>query len=825
MSLPQATKDVSDHPAKGSVVDPVNKAEMQADIDRKIKLYGVFEAFRQGRMPNNKQIDDTLQYVLNNSPVDVSALSPQGRQLIQDTRDIIDTARKIVVEKNADELFQQFVWHTRDVDVDRAKKDPGEVVPVSQEKAKADGKQAVQHLRTLLSLVLTNSEVRKLLSDFTLIGRDLLAKGASKAAANIAPDQERMARVDHAAPQDQFITEGGRVAGPNETPVLEARVPFTDKTVVQHPHDELGTGAKVKHEDGTVQSGGSAMQDMRQVKDQAQYEAANQADYAQQRAGEDYRQVREGEADPEQKKAGFMDKMRGMRDNLTDRIPDRHKDRASDQLDRTKEFFSEEYFPPERRDQFIFRGKKVIIECQKHDDYQESIRWLLDYLDEYASHGRTVADHGKDSHGRLTSDPSLQQAMKELRTLLERFANGKDMSIMFDAVNALIDDARRDPELREWFKQADAYIRRVLLQPGFVIEPACNNEANALKDSGRRFYDDKYRDHFDNLFSSIGTWFRAMGDDPLNLRFGEDWARLTKDLLFDSEGSFKYKPELWMDLRKVIIPTLVEKVGYIPIPRIEYTDDTLDLVVENLALTGRNLFPNFVSFEAQNYMKFSPYNTLEDKSHHEFTLTLGQMQADMRDVAFFYRKKTGIPKLSDSGLADVLLGGEGLTATIHLSSADKDRSSVFKVKNVVVKVDTLKFSIRDSKHDFLYKTLKPLATGLVKKQIQKAIADAIQTGMEYIDGQLVTVRDRMESAKVTEGESRTQVLQDMFKRKKDEASLKTAESKSQFKVVSKKRDSMLASEGHPAGWVNRTDEKAVLAGQGNDWHSPAFDIV
>ena len=99
--------------------------------------------------------------------------------------------------------------------------------------------------------------------------------------------------------------------------------------------------------------------------------------------------------------------------------------------------------------------------------------------------------------------------------------------------------------------------------------------------------------------------------------------------------------------------------------------------------------------------------------------------------------------------------------TVHLVSANKDTSSVFKVKHVHVKVDTLKFSIRDSKHDFLYKTLKPLATSLVKRQIQKAIADAVQTGMEYVDGQLVGVRDRMADAKAAEGESRTQVLQDV----------------------------------------------------------------
>lgn len=92
---------------------------------------------------------------------------------------------------------------------------------------------------------------------------------------------------------------------------------------------------------------------------------------------------------------------------------------------------------------------------------------------------------------------------------------------------------------------------------------------------------------------------------------------------------------------------------------------------------------------------------------------------------------------------------------------------MFKVKSVNVKVDTLKFSIRDSKHDFLYKTLKPLATGLVKKQIQKAIADGISTGLEYLDGQLVGVRDRMDAAKATqtqdgtESKSRLTVLQEV----------------------------------------------------------------
>lgn len=155
-----------------------------------------------------------------------------------------------------------------------------------------------------------------------------------------------------------------------------------------------------------------------------------------------------------------------------------------------------------------------------------------------------------------------------------------------------------------------------------------------------------------------------MGKDPLNKHFGEDWARLTKDLLFDSKGSLKFKTHLWSGIRKVILPTLFDKVGYIP--------------------------------------KLSPYSAITDEQHHEFTLTFSQMQADMHDFVFYYRKKAGIPRLSDSDLADLVLGGEGLSV--------------------------------------------------------KAIRDPINTSMEYVDGQLVAIRDRMATAKATDGESLRQAL-------------------------------------------------------------------
>ncbi|KIM73150.1 hypothetical protein PILCRDRAFT_732411 [Piloderma croceum F 1598] len=76
---------------------------------RKIRFYGVIEAFRQKCMPDNKQIDEMLLYVKDTSTVEIEKLSLNGRKLIQDARDIVETAWLMVQEKNTDELF---VWHT-----------------------------------------------------------------------------------------------------------------------------------------------------------------------------------------------------------------------------------------------------------------------------------------------------------------------------------------------------------------------------------------------------------------------------------------------------------------------------------------------------------------------------------------------------------------------------------------------------------------------------------------------------------------------------------------------------------------------------------------
>jgi len=371
-------------------------------------------------------------------------------------------------------------------------------------------------------------------------------------------------------------------------------------------------------------------------------------------------------------------------------------------------------------------------------------------------------------------------------------------------------------------------VRNVLQEPGYVMRDQCDIDGREIRESGRKFWSAKYASHRQNLFEEVEKFFTAYADDPLNVRFGKNWKKLVRDLFLDSDGNVTLKPHLWEDVTTVILPQMLRGIGYIPIPRIEYSDNDLDLVIENLTLESQNLLPNIVEIDIRNHFKLSAYERIKNENIHEFSISFSQIQADLRDVAFYFNKKTGFPKLKDSGIADVLLAGDGVSGKVHIESASRP-GSVFSVKEVKCKVESLKFSIRDTKHDLLYSTLRPLASGLIKKQIQKAIEDAIRSGLSQLDQQLLDLKERMDAVEGTDGKTKMDAIKDTFTSKRSEGSesASKAETKGRFQLTSK-RESKLIDWASPNSMVEKQGllhDEASNTGDPSGWKSDAFTII
>lgn len=89
--------------------------------------------------------------------------------------------------------------------------------------------------------------------------------------------------------------------------------------------------------------------------------------------------------------------------------------------------------------------------------------------------------------------------------------------------------------------------------------------------------------------------------------------------------------------------------------------------------------------------------------------------------------------------------------------------------HVQVKIDKLKFAVRGSKHSMLITVLKPIATGLIKKAVAKAIEEGIRSGLMQLDAQLADISERLDAAKGDDDTSTLDVLKKTFADKKVEA--------------------------------------------------------
>jgi len=80
-------------------------------------------------------------------------LSAEGQALVRDFQDVVKQAKYMLLTKNEGNLLQDFIWQTQQIDGGNADTPNA---PVDKETAKQHGNQALDGLRTLGTLIITN---------------------------------------------------------------------------------------------------------------------------------------------------------------------------------------------------------------------------------------------------------------------------------------------------------------------------------------------------------------------------------------------------------------------------------------------------------------------------------------------------------------------------------------------------------------------------------------------------------------------------------------------------------------------------------------------
>ena len=120
---------------------------------------------------------------------------------------------------------------------------------------------------------------------------------------------------------------------------------------------------------------------------------------------------------------------------------------------------------------------------------------------------------------------------------------------------------------------------------------------------------------------------------------------------------------------------------------------------------------------------------------------------DLRDVAYYVKRKQGSPKLTDQGVADIFLGGSGFSFKIKMSTTGKsDRQNFFKVDKVDVDVKNFNIKLKQSKHKLLFGVAKPLMLKVIRPALQKALEKQIKDQVHELDSLLWKVKQEADRA-------------------------------------------------------------------------------
>ncbi|UKZ96794.1 uncharacterized protein TrAFT101_011570 [Trichoderma asperellum] len=816
---------------------PVDIKQKENDINRKLQIYGIFNAFKNGKTPSNEQIDVALNSFLESRALSSPSnkLSDDGKLLVEDAREVIKLTKQLLLSKNHGNLIQDFIWQTTHYDT-KGVKSPNS--SLTKDAATRDKDDALEGLRTLGTLLITNGQFRKLLQDASILLRDMIGDGAMNAANKIRPSDEQLGQMDEAAPDNTWhekpdlSKEGfknqartlykGDVKKDAQDVVAaaalgDAAVTQSGTTPQARAAPQAGAAPQVgaAPQAGAVPPVAAAPQigALPPVGTVPQDRAINTTQLSQNTSADAAKAVVNEKLDQ----------------NLDDETQEKAKARNEEYRRRAREYLKKK-MPQERRDQVVFRLKKIVLECQQHPDYMQAVQTLLRLAEEYGRHGRNYGRGSADSAKDVRT--GLSAAEEDLRTLIERFANGTSTEDLWQSISQIYKDADQDQELSDWFKRVDTYIRKCLLEQGYVLEDESTDEWNRLYDKGRYLLREKYRSHTDRVIDEVRFIVDQFEQDPQNKAFGVAVQKLFKDLGNDEHGKPAFKPHLVKDLTEVIIPAIFENIAYVPIPRIEYSDPQVDAVIENLVLESDNFMPNVLEVASDNYFRWGR-KKFANKHKNSVDIKVTGIQMDLRDVSYYINRKKGFPSITDTGVLDLVLPGEGFSFRLKVSTPEKkDAEHVFKVEKVDVNVRGLKLKVKKSNHKLLFSLFKPLALKAIRPGLQKAIEKAIKDQCNQADQFLYQVKQEADRA-VEEAKDNPEETPNIYMRYYNATQKRILQGKEKAKafvqdkkvnIAVTKQDSIFPDIHLPGGISSKATEYKELAAKGDKWESPVFSI-
>ncbi|CAK5263339.1 unnamed protein product [Mycena citricolor] len=405
---------------------------------------------------------------------------------------------------------------------------------------------------------------------------------------------------------------------------------------------------------------------------------------------------------------------------------------------------------------------KACQRAQNDREYHDSLSNLFDTVHKWVSKAFDTTTNQPFTLGSLVEDTTpeqhLHQALGAIKTMLDRFASPKcSVDDVVGKLQVFVSAIRGDStEVKQWLDKFLKYAHKSLDDMDYSQSDEAKTTRRELRHQWRALLDaDTEAGHaWTELKGTLETFGTAIAEDKDVERLQQVHGRLGSDIdrgLVEAgetaetgvQAVLERMSWFWHDLFAVYAPRMLSMLKDLPVPRTEYTDNDVELVLENLDISSLALNPAHVFIRNISDVDVRTSETGETKSAGVGAYTHIRMQAVqlmLKDVSFYYKDKTAtLPPSEFTGLLELKMPPQGIDIDLKIrlipSATEREsRRAYHHIELVTVNIsDDVDLTVRESNHAIVLSVFKPIFNMRFREALGKTLSEQLRSSIGWLD--------------------------------------------------------------------------------------------
>jgi len=342
----------------------------------------------------------------------------------------------------------------------------------------------------------------------------------------------------------------------------------------------------------------------------------------------------------------------------------------------------------------------------------------------------------------LPEEIHIKNVMAETEELVASFSGREILEQFKYHLKRLIRLIQSNENLQDYLTELKIFVLKAKSEDEIRSEEF-RIQSKELAECGRRFLREISDDEdIQPFFDSADEMIENIKNDEFLQILRHQAGIIQSDISFvDPDGVVQVDTDILGRLQDVLLPVLADALKYIPIPRIQSSDSKSEFWLDNIVICSYDIIPENIRFHLETDSEVSLRDLEQKTTNTHLVVHLDHLLTELKDVEFYYKKKSIPPFEEGPGRVTFREKGKGarLTLVYNVTQGPEDNApritegyATFHISDMEINFDTSTL-----KHSVLVPMLTKVFKAFIKKQVEKQV-EANLTGFIKKLGVLLT---------------------------------------------------------------------------------------